>query len=204
MSTSTLGTAAANPLGSSATSGTGATGGTGANASVMQTLNANDFLTLMTAQLKNQDPLNPTDSNQFLSQLAQLSTVTGISSLNSTMSNLSTSLISSQALTSVALVGKSVLTSASSATYRSGAPISGAVQVPANASSLTLNVTDSSGMLVNQFSVAPGTGLQGFTWNGTTSTGAAAPPGTYNFSASVTVGGSSQAAATLLDGTVRA
>ena len=80
--------------------------------------------------------------------------------------------------------------------------LSGAVQVPANASSLTLSVTDSSGALVNQFSVAPGTGLQGFTWNGTTSTGAAAPPGTYNFAASVTVGGSSQAAATLLDGTV--
>ena len=76
----------------------------------------NDFLTLMTAQLQNQDPLNPTDSNQFLSQLSELSTVEGITQLNTSMTTLSDSMLSSQALTSASLVGQSVLTPATSAT----------------------------------------------------------------------------------------
>src|SRR6202142_2099816 len=78
-------------------------------------LTMNNFLTLMTAQLKNQDPLSPTDSNQFLAQLSELSTVQGISQMNTTMTNLWTSLMSSQALASASLVGKSVLTAGSAA-----------------------------------------------------------------------------------------
>src|SRR5579862_6763269 len=90
-------------------------------------LTINDFLTLMTAQLQNQDPLNPTDSNQFLSQLSELSTVEGISQLNTSMSTLSSYMVSSQALTSASLVGQNVLAQASSAYYNSGQPMTGAV-----------------------------------------------------------------------------
>ena len=183
----------------SANGSSAAGGGAG---SVMQTLTANDFLTLMTAQLKNQDPLNPTDSNQFLSQLAQLSTVTGISSMNSTMSTLSSSLLSSQALSSTSLVGHSILTAASAANFSAGHPITGAVQVPANASSVTVTITDAGGVVLRHINVAAGTGLQGFSWDGTSDNGAASPAGAYNISASVNVGGTNQGATTLLDGTV--
>jgi len=190
-----MSTAPINSANGSTTAGSGA-------GSIMQTLTANDFLTLMTAQLKNQDPLNPADSNQFLSQLAQLSTVTGISSMNSTMSALSTSLLSSQALSSTALVGHSILTAGSAANYSAGHPISGAVQVPANASSVTVTITDASGVVVRHINVAAGTGLQSFSWDGTSDGGAAAPSGAYDVSANVNVGGTNQGAATLLDGTV--
>src|SRR5579863_720178 len=93
--------------GTGATTGTGSTTGAGSatgtgsgTGSVTNgaTLGGTDFLTLMLAQLKNQDPTSPVDSNTFLTQLAQLSEVQGISSLNTNFSALSSSLTSSQAL----------------------------------------------------------------------------------------------------------
>ncbi|MBS0386872.1 MAG: hypothetical protein JSR15_00225 [Proteobacteria bacterium] len=161
-----------------------------------------DFLTLMTAQLKNQDPLNPTDSNEFLSQLAQLSTVSGITSMNTTMDNLSSSLLSSQALSSASLVGHGILTATGTASYVAGAPLSGAVQVPDGASSITLTITDAAGAVVRHITASPGAGLQPFSWDGTTDSGSAAPSGTYHVGVSAIVNGSTQAATTLLNGTV--
>ena len=161
-----------------------------------------DFLTLMTAQLKNQDPLNPTDSNEFLSQLAQLSTVSGITSMNTTMNNLSSSLLSSQALSSATLVGHGVLTAADTASYVAGQPLSGAVQVPDGASSITMTITDAAGAVVRHITASPGAGQQPFSWDGTTDSGSAAPSGTYHVGVSAIVNGSTQAATTLLNGTV--
>src|ERR1700684_1224437 len=132
--------------GSSGTSGTGGTGSAGnssgsaassSSTSGVGGLTMNDFLTLMTAQLQNQDPLNPIDSNQFLSQLSERSTVEGISQLNPSMTSLSDSMISSQALTSAALVGQGILAPASSASYTSGQSLSGAVQVPTGTTGVT-------------------------------------------------------------------
>src|SRR5579862_4152765 len=185
--------------GSNAVSNTAAGSDT---ASSIGGLSMNDFLTLMTAQLQNQDPLNPTDSNQFLSQLSELSTVEGISQLNTSMTTLSNSMLSSQALTSASLVGQSVLAQASSANYTSGQALSGAVQVPSGATSVTLNVTNAGGALVDQISVPAASGLQNFSWSGTTNNGQAAPSGTYAVSASAVVGGTSQAASTYINGTV--
>jgi flagellar basal-body rod modification protein FlgD len=192
-----------NPIGS-ATTGTSATSGTTANSSSASIggLTMNDFLTLMTAQLKNQDPLNPADSNQFLQQLAGLSTVEGISQLNSSVTTLSNSMLSSQALTSASLVGKGILAPASSAYYTGGQAMTGAVQVPAGASNVVLSITNSAGALVDQFNVPASAGLQSFSWNGATRDGQAAPSGTYGVTAAVQVGGAAQAATTLLSGTV--
>ena len=182
---------------SSGTSGSSSSGSSGVGGLTM-----NDFLTLMTAQLKNQDPLNPTDSNQFLSQLSELSTVEGISQLNDSVSTLSNSMLSSQALTSAALVGKGVLAPASAAYYTGGTPMTGAVQVPTGATGVTLSITNSGGALVDQINVPASAGLQTFSWNGTASNGTAQPSGTYSISASALVGGKQQAATTLVTGTV--
>jgi flagellar basal-body rod modification protein FlgD len=165
-------------------------------------LTMNDFLTLMTAQLKNQDPLNPTDSNQFLSQLSELSTVEGISQLNTSMTTLSDSMVSSQALTSAALVGQGILAPASSASYTSGQSLSGAVQVPTGATSVALTITNSAGVVVDQQTVPSTSGLQNFSWNGTMSNGQQAPSGTYGVAANAIVGGASQTASTYINGTV--
>ncbi len=72
-------------------------------------LGQNDFLALMIAQLKNQDPTSPMESADFLSQLAQFGTVQGIEELKSTFSSLAASLTSGQTLDAVNLVGKNVI-----------------------------------------------------------------------------------------------
>jgi flagellar basal-body rod modification protein FlgD len=190
--------------GSDGTSGSSSSGSAASSSSsgAVGGLTMNDFLTLMTAQLQNQDPLNPTDSNQFLSQLSELSTVEGISQLNTSMSTLSDSMMSSQALTSAALVGQGILAPASSANYTSGQSLSGAVQVPTGATSVAVTITNAAGVVVDQQAVPATAGLQNFSWNGTTNNGQQAPSGSYSVAANAIVGGASQTASTFLNGTV--
>jgi flagellar basal-body rod modification protein FlgD len=178
---------------SSATSGTGSVG-----------LGGTDFLTLMLAQLKNQDPTSPIDSNAFLSQLAELSTVQGINQLNTSFSGLSSSLTSSQALQASSLLGHQALVSSSTATTTAaGSVVTGAVNVPQTTSGVTLDVSNSSGVLVKQISLgAQSTGLANFTWDGTQSDGSKAPAGTYSLSAEVTGVASGTAVGTYVNGTV--
>ncbi|MGI4842024.1 MAG: flagellar hook assembly protein FlgD [Janthinobacterium lividum] len=67
------------------------------------------FMTLLVTQLKNQDPLNPLDNAQVTSQLAQLSTVTGVNKLNATLESLKSSYQSSEAMQATNLIGHGVL-----------------------------------------------------------------------------------------------
>src|SRR5208282_6043538 len=118
-------TPAAGSASTSSSSTSGAAGGTGG-----VSLGGTDFLTLMLAQLKNQDPTSPVDSNTFLSQLAELSEVQGITSLNTSFSALSSSLSSSQALQASSLLGHQAQVASSTATLAAGGTVTGAVNVP--------------------------------------------------------------------------
>ena len=193
------------------TGGTGSTGSTGSTggaaaasaASSATTLGGTDFLTLMLAQLKNQDPTSPVDSNQFLSQLASLSEVQGITQLNTSFATLSSSLTSNQALQASSLLGHHALVPSATANLpTAGAPISGAVSVPQTSSQVVLNITNSAGVLVQSINLgAQPAGLANFTWNGQTS-GGAAPAGTYNLTAQVNGVAGGTAITTLVSGTV--
>jgi len=187
------------------TSGTGGTGNTGSTpATSGTTLGGTDFLTLMLAQLKNQDPTSPVDSNTFLQQLASLSEVQGITALNTSFSTLSSSLSSSQALQASSLLGHQALVSSSTANLAAGATVTGAVSVPQTTSQVVLNISDASGALVKQINLgAQSAGLTSFSWNGTTGSGSQAPAGTYTLTAQY-AGSTSQgtAATTLVNGTV--
>jgi flagellar basal-body rod modification protein FlgD len=159
----------------------------------------------MLAQLQNQDPTSPVDSNTFLTQLAQLSEVQGITSLNTNFSTLSNSLTSNQALQASSLLGHQALVNSGTASIAAaGATVTGAVNVPQNTSQVTLSITDSSGALVSQINLgAQSAGLANFSWNGTTGNGSQAPAGTYTLTAQyagATSGGT--AATTLVNGTV--
>jgi flagellar basal-body rod modification protein FlgD len=191
--------------GTTGTGGTGSTGSPGSTTGASSTsLGGTDFLTLMLAQLKNQDPTSPVDSNTFLTQLAQLSEVQGITSLNTSFSSLSSSLSSSQALQASSLLGHQALVNSGTATLAAGAPVTGAVNIPQTTSQAVLSISDSSGVLVNQINLgAQSAGLASFSWNGTTNTGSQAPPGIYTLTAQyagATKGGT--AATTLVNGTV--
>jgi flagellar basal-body rod modification protein FlgD len=193
--------------------GTGATGSTGAAGTAASSatsltggvnIGGTDFLTLMLAQLKNQDPTSPLDSNQFLTQLAQLSQVQGISQLNTSFSTLASSLTSSQALQASSLLGAQVLVASSTASIQANGTVSGAVQVPQNTSDVVVSVADSSGALVQQIDLgAQSTGLANFSWDGTVSGGTQAPAGTYTFTAQVAGAASGTAATTYINGLVQ-
>ncbi|HEY0339583.1 MAG TPA: FlgD immunoglobulin-like domain containing protein [Steroidobacteraceae bacterium] len=172
-----------NPIGSGATGSNGAAS-TDQLGSALN-LTPSDFLQLITTQLQAQNPLQPTDPTQFLSQLEQMSEVSSMQGMQGSLSSLETSLQSSQMANGASILGQTVLAPTTTATLdTSGGSITGAVGTPSGAKAVTVNVTNAKGVLINTFQVAPSTsGLTNFTWNGTTSTGAAAPAGQYTIAA---------------------
>ncbi len=173
------------------------------SATAMPQITQSDFLSLIIAQMQNQDPTQPANPNQFVNELASLSEVSGINNMDGAMSNLSSSMQSSQLLSGTSLIGRHVLAAGTTAALAAGGSVSGAVQAPAGATSVIVAVTDPSGALVKTLQVAPqSSGLTGFTWDGTTNSGAAAPPGTYTFSAAAMAGGSPTSLSPYLQSTV--
>jgi flagellar basal-body rod modification protein FlgD len=167
-----------------------------------QELGQNEFLKLMLAQLKNQDPMKPTDPTQFLTQLAQFSQVTGIQNMQTSMQDLAASLRSTQVLNGTSLVGRDVLAPADSETITAGQVVRGAADVPDGASTLHITVKDASGALVRNISIPASSGLNEFTWDGLDNLGNVAPAGEYSFGVAATIGGESQALDPLLTGRV--
>ncbi len=170
-----------------ASSSSNSTSAGSANSSLA--LTQNDFLQLLVTQMQNQDPTQPTNPSQFVNEFSALSEVSGISSMSNSMSALSNSMSSAQIMSGTNLIGHTVIASGSSAGLSAGGSITGAVNVPAGTTALTVQVTDASGQLVRTFSVAPQNGVTPFTWDGTTNSGGAAPAGTYNFSIAATTNG---------------
>jgi flagellar basal-body rod modification protein FlgD len=201
----TIPTSFPNPNYVAPTSANTAPGATATGSTVAGTsLGGTDFLTLMLAQLKNQDPTSPVDSNTFLSQLASLSQVQGITQLNTSFSALSSSLVSNQAMQASSLLGHQALVGSTTATLGSGA-VTGAVQIPQTTSDAVLNISDSSGALVRQIDLgAQASGLANYSWDGKQADGSQAPAGQYKLSAQYAGGASaSTAATTYVNGTVQ-
>ena len=197
--------------GTGSTTGTGSPTGTGSGTSSAAgaitnaaTLGGTDFLTLMLAQLKNQDPTSPVDSNTFLTQLAQLSEVQGITQLNTSFSSLSSSLSPSQALQASSLLGHQALVSSPTAQLAANGTVTGAVNVPQTTSSVVLSVADSSGNVVRTIGLgAQSAGLANYSWDGKETNGSQAPAGTYTLTAQYAgQTKTSTAATTLVNGTV--
>jgi flagellar basal-body rod modification protein FlgD len=155
-------------------------------------INETDFLQLISTQLQNQDPLQPTDPSQFLGQLEGLSEVSSLQSMQSTMS-------SSQLSSSANLIGQSILAPGTTAALATGGSIGGAVNAPPGATALTVSIANSSGVPVTSFQVTPsGSGMTGFSWNGATSSGGTAPAGQYTISVNAAVNGASQTVAPMV------
>ena len=163
-----------------------------------QSFGQNEFLKMMLAQLKNQDPLKPLDPAQFLGQLAQFSTVTGIQGMQNSLSALNRTLGTSSLTEGASLIGRDVLTAATTARLGSTGSVSGAVVAPAGASSVQVNVRDVSGALVRRFDVPVTDGLVDFSWDGLNDQGSRAASGVYAFEALGRVGNSTESVEVML------
>jgi flagellar basal-body rod modification protein FlgD len=101
----------------------------------------NKFMTLLVTQLKNQDPLNPLDNAQITSQLAQLSTVTGVNKLNTTLEALKASYQSSEAVQATNMIGHGVLVEGDFVQLQDGKAILG-VELGSTADKVQVIITD--------------------------------------------------------------
>jgi flagellar basal-body rod modification protein FlgD len=166
------------------------------------TLDINDFLTLMSAQLQNQDPLKPLDSTAFVAQLAQFGTVSGVQGMQTSLNTLSTALRSSQMLSGASLVGHEITAAATDAHYKGTGAIGGEVDVPEGSLSVTVNVTDSTGQVVRHLAIDPASGTQTFSWDGKSDSGAQLAAGTYKFAAISSTSSANTSLQTYLNGKV--
>ncbi|WP_018409965.1 flagellar hook assembly protein FlgD [Methyloversatilis thermotolerans] len=143
----------------------------------------NRFLTLLTTQLKLQDPLNPMDNAQVTSQLAQISTVDGITKLNETLEKLMSSTSDSQHLQAAALVGHAVLVEGSDLRLVEGQSMGG-IELASDADSVVVTIKGANGVVVRELSLGDQeAGIVEFAWDGKDASGTAvAQDGSYSFS----------------------
>lgn len=157
-------------------------------------LGQQDFLKLLVAQMKNQDPSNPADNGQFLSQIAQFSMVDGIERLGNSVEGISGNVQRGQGIAAAQLVGREVLTESDSAVLQPGAQLQGRVAVPDMAQGLNIQIRDISGRLIKTLDTAGfGEGVWDIEWNGMNEQGEAAAPGEYVVQATALVEGKQQA-----------
>ncbi len=162
-------------------------------------LGQQDFLDLMIAQVRNQDPFSPMDNGEFIAQLAQFSMTEGIEQMQQSLDSLSQSMVASQALSASSLVGRAVLAPTNIATTDGASGVDGAVLTDEPAESIVLNVFDAAGALAARIEVPPtASGRSEFSWNGRNMSGELMPAGEYRMSATALVDGESVAVPTAL------
>jgi flagellar basal-body rod modification protein FlgD len=138
-------------------------------------LTENNFLQLLTAQLEDQDPLNPTSPSDFAAELAQFSTATGVQNLNTTLTQ-------TGGMTASGLIGHSVAVPGNALILGSGGTATGAFALSGAATDVKIAVTNSAGSVVSVLDLgAMSAGNQNFTWNGQSIGGTAMPAGSYGF-----------------------
>lgn len=172
---------------------TGSGSMTGSNAADLQ----NSFLTLLVAQLKNQDPTNPLQNNELTTQLAQISTVSGIEKLNTTLGAISGQIDNSQSLQAATLIGHGVMVPGTTILAGKGAeegavtsttPFGVELQQPAD--KVTATITDKDGRVVRTLEIGElKAGVHTFTWDGKQTDGTPVPDGSYNIAITASNGG---------------
>ena len=184
--------------------GTGAAGSASQGSGVKKKdqLGQAEFLELMIAQLKNQDPFKAMDPSQFLGQLAQFGTVSGISEMKEAFGTLSDAMRSSQVLDGATMVGREVLLPSDEVMLQAEGAVKGAVDVPTGTNSLQVNIRDANGTLVRSLPLPTSSGVQEFSWNGVADNGTRAPAGEYTFEAVANVAGKSGSLEMLMAGRV--
>lgn len=182
---------------------TGSTANT-QNKGLQDSLSATEdrFLKLLVAQMRNQDPLNPLDNAQVTSQMAQLSTVSGINKLADLMQSLTSSYGQTQSLQAASMIGRSVLTEGSSIVLN-GSPAMGGFELAGPADQVVVQIKDAGGNLIHSTNLgAQNAGVTVFQWDGLADNGSSMPNGNYRFEVQALQNGQPVQATRLSYGTV--
>jgi flagellar basal-body rod modification protein FlgD len=186
-------------IGSSNSTGSAVLGGATATPT-SDSLGPDAFLRLLVTQIRNQDPMEPMDTEGMMQQLTQLSSVERLVAIDDRLASLSVATAGIGNGQAADFVGRTVEADTSRLTLVEGGPLEGAFELPASASSVSVEIRDEAGNLVRTLSLgAQGAGAQRFTWDGRSDDGELAPAGRYHISVDA-----STEAGTTLDVAMRA
>lgn len=144
------------------------------------------FLTLLTTQLQNQDPLNPMDSTEFTNQLVQFSQVEQAINTNQKLDNMVQMQLGSLTSQSIGYVGLDVTYPSAELSYSGSGPTNITYALGEEARSAKINIRNDEGQLVYSADVSKDTGTKTFVWDGSMNGGGTAPEGTYSFTIDAT------------------
>jgi flagellar basal-body rod modification protein FlgD len=145
-------------------------------------LNKDDFLNLFIAQMKNQDPLNPMDGTEFISQLAQLTQVEQAYNTNTNLQNLINAQNGSNSLASVAFIGNTITAKGAETNLIYGGQTAVGFKLPSQAESVQINIFNSQGNVVRSINRGPSSaGISTVPWDGKDNSGQLVPSGRYRF-----------------------
>ena len=131
-----------------------------------ESLGQSDFLKLMTTQLQNQDPFSPMENGDFIAQMAQFSTVTGIAEMGESLKSLSNQLGEFRIATATNLLGHSVLVPGNKVRPNSNGEIHGVLDLPRASSATNIVFSNTAGEVVHSIDLgAQASGLVGFSWS---------------------------------------
>jgi flagellar basal-body rod modification protein FlgD len=185
--------------GTSGTSGSSTSGVTGSTSGIAN--NFDQFLTLLTTQLKNQSPLDPLDTNQFTAQLVQFAGVEQQLRTNETLGSLLSLSAAGTATNAVGFIGATVTADGTTTRLIDG-KADWNVNM-ASAGTATITIKDSKGSVVQTLTRTLTAGDQTYSWDGSTSVGTAAPDGEYSITIDAkNVAGESVTAKTQISGVV--
>lgn len=155
-----------------------------------QEMGKQDFLTLFTAQLQNQNPLDPVKNEAFVAQLAQFSQLEALTNMQSSLDGFVKSMSSGQLLSSSALIGRKVAVADGMSPLQQGGSIDASIDLTEGASGVSLTVQDSQGRTVQELIAgAQNPGTTRLTWDGLDAMGNPAPSGYYRLTATAVVNG---------------
>jgi len=166
-------------------------------------LGQEDFLKLLTTQLQHQDPMKPMENGEFMGQMAQFSTVSGITEMGESIDNLVSIYQGQKMSNSASMIGKQALVNGNWAQLADG-QLSGAIELPTAANDVRIDVKSETGEVMASLGLgARMAGTQEFTWDGIRDDGSAAPEASYYLSAHAVRDGQSTAPAMQVYGTVQ-
>jgi len=142
----------------------------------------NQFLTLFTTQLKNQNPLDPMKNEAFVAQLAQFSQLEATTAMKNSLDSMVSSMKSDRMLAGSSLIGRKVAVPDGPATLLGGQPVTGSVDLPTGADGVKFEVYNDKGQLVrSQILGAQTAGSMNLSWDGLDNNGQAMADGNYRF-----------------------
>ncbi|MEI8595060.1 flagellar hook assembly protein FlgD [Photobacterium sp. SP02] len=155
-----------------------------------QELKQEDFLSLLTKQMSQQDPFKPVGNDQMIAQMASFATVDGISKMNEQFGGLNAAMTSNQALQASSLVGRDVLVPNPTGSKTAEGGVAGMVKLPQSLNNLIVRVENAAGELVRSFDLgSKPAGDHRVAWDGKDDRGNMLPAGKYQLKVSALADG---------------